>query len=54
LLEGDLNWKALKQALVDIGYDDVVTAEITGYKTLPELGVRHAGECMRRIFKGAG
>ncbi len=54
LLEGDLNWRALKQALAEIGYDDVVTAEISGYKTLPELGVRHAGECMRRIFKGAG
>ena len=53
LLEGDLNWRGVERALRETGYDDVVTAEITGYKTLPDLGVRHAGESMKRIFKGA-
>ena len=53
LLEGDVNWRAVVKALGDIGYDDVVTAEIAGYKTLPDLGIRHAGESMKRIFKGA-
>ncbi|MGQ9454395.1 MAG: sugar phosphate isomerase/epimerase family protein [Armatimonadota bacterium] len=54
VLEGDVDWRALKKALVDVGYDDVITAEIPGYKTLPDVGVRHTGERMRRIFKGAG
>ncbi len=53
LLEGDLDWRAVERALRDTGYDDVVTAEISGYKTLPELGIRHAGEAMKRIFRGA-
>ncbi len=53
ILEGDLNWRGVERALREVGYDDVVTAEIAGYKTLPDLGVRHAGESMRRIFKGA-
>ncbi len=50
ILEGDLDWRAVERALKDIGYDDVVTAEISGYKTLPELGIKHAGESMKRIF----
>ena len=53
LLEGDVNWRAVARSLSDVGYDDVVTAEIAGYKTLPDLGIRHAGESMKRIFKGA-
>lgn len=53
VLEGDMDWRAVERALRDIDYDDVVTAEIGGYKTLPELGIRHAGESMKRVFKGA-
>jgi len=53
VLEGDMDWRAVERALRDVDYDDVVTAEISGYKTLPELGIRHAGESMKRIFKGA-
>ena len=53
LLQGDVPWREIKLALAEIGYDDTVTAEIGGYKTLPELGIRHAGESMKRIFKGA-
>ncbi len=50
---GDVDWTVVKTALADVGYDDVVTAEISGYKTLPELGVRHAAETLKRLFKGA-
>jgi L-ribulose-5-phosphate 3-epimerase len=53
ILEGDLNWIAVRDALRAIGYDDVVTAEIDGYKTLADLGIKHAGESLRRVFKGA-
>lgn len=53
LLEGDVPWREVRKALADAGYDGVVTAEIGGYKTLPELGIQHAGESLKRIFKGA-
>ncbi|MDO8682649.1 MAG: sugar phosphate isomerase/epimerase family protein [Armatimonadota bacterium] len=52
ICEGDVNWMAVRDALRSIKYDDVVTAEIGGYKTLPELGIKHAGESLKRIFKG--
>ncbi|MDO8588365.1 MAG: sugar phosphate isomerase/epimerase family protein [Armatimonadota bacterium] len=54
ILEGEVNWIAVRDAFRAIGYDDVVTAEIGGYKTLPELGIKHAGESLKRIFKGNG
>jgi len=54
LLEGDVNWKEVAAALGEIGYDDLVTAEITGYTSLPELGLKHAREAMKRIFRGNG
>ncbi len=54
LLQGDVDWIGVRNALRGIGYDDTVTAEIGGYKTLPDLGIRHAGESLRRVFKGTG
>ncbi len=53
LLEGNVNWGAVERSLREVGYNDVVTAEINGYKTFPDLGIKHAGESMKRIFKGA-
>lgn len=53
IAEGDVDWHAVRKALADVGYDDVVTAEIGGYKTLPDVGIRHAGETLKRLFKGA-
>lgn len=35
LLAGDVEWPAVMQALQEIGYDDVLTAEISPYKTAP-------------------
>ncbi|MGB9619414.1 MAG: sugar phosphate isomerase/epimerase family protein [Armatimonadota bacterium] len=52
-LEGDMDWRAVARLLKEIGYDDVITAEIAGYKTLPELGIKHAGDSLKRVFKGA-
>ena len=49
---GDVNWKAVRDALREINYKGVITAEIPGYKTLPDLGIRHVGESLKRIFKG--
>ena len=31
LLEGDVEWPAVRKALCDVGYDDFITAEVTGY-----------------------
>lgn len=35
-LEGDINWKAVDDALAAIGYDGWVTAEVPPYRTAPE------------------
>lgn len=31
LLSGDVNWPAVRSSLQEIGYDDVITAELSGY-----------------------
>ncbi|KKI92484.1 xylulose 5-phosphate 3-epimerase [Bacillus sp. SA1-12] len=45
LLAGDVNWSAVMEALEEIGYDDVLTAELSPYaigpKQLPIDTVRH-------------
>ena len=53
VLQGDLDWIGVRNALRDVGYDDYVIAEVPGYKTLPDLGVRHCGEAMKRVFSRA-
>jgi L-ribulose-5-phosphate 3-epimerase len=35
LLSGDVNWQAVMEALREIGYDDLITSEITPYGTSP-------------------
>ena len=32
LLEGDVDWPAVRKALRDVGYDDYITAEVGGYR----------------------
>ena len=36
LLEGDVNWKAVAEALREVGYDDYITAEMPPYPHHPE------------------
>jgi L-ribulose-5-phosphate 3-epimerase len=36
LLAGDVNWSAVVEALEEIGYDDVITAELSPYTIGPE------------------
>jgi len=52
-MQGDVNWIAVRNALREIDYNGPITAEIPGYKTLPDLGIKHAGESLKRIFKSA-
>ena len=48
LLEGDVDFEAVKEALAEIGYDGYVTAEMLPYKAgRPEK----AAEAMKKIFK---
>jgi len=50
LLQGDVPWAEVRQAFAEVGYDDVVTAEVEGYPGHPELGLRHIAECLRQVF----
>jgi hexulose-6-phosphate isomerase len=48
LLEGDVNFQTVKEALVDIGYDGYVTAELLPFKDgRPEK----TAQAMKKIFK---
>lgn len=49
-LQGDVPWGEVNAALRDIGYDGYVTAEVSGYKSHPELGLRHIAESLRAVF----
>ena len=35
LLEGDINWRKVIEAIKNIGYDDFITAELDSYPTFP-------------------
>ncbi|MEK3724532.1 sugar phosphate isomerase/epimerase family protein [Paenibacillus sp. FSL H8-0034] len=50
LLAGDVDWNAVRIALNEIGYNDVLTAELTAYTSAPEQLIfdtaRHLGVIM--------
>lgn len=48
--QGDLPWDDVRNALEAAGYNGYVTAEVDGYRTNPELGLRHIAECMQAAF----
>lgn len=52
LLQGDAAWDEVRRAFAEIGYDDVVTAEVEGYAHHPTLGLRHIADCLREVFGG--
>jgi len=54
LLEGDVEWKEVRKALVDIGYNAAVIAREPGYRQYVDLGIKHCGDKMKRIFGSAG
>jgi L-ribulose-5-phosphate 3-epimerase len=51
LLQGDVPWAKVRAALEAIGYDGAITAEVDGYKTHFEVGIRHIADCIRAAFK---
>jgi L-ribulose-5-phosphate 3-epimerase len=51
LLEGDVNWPAVVQALKDVGYDSYVTAEmIPTYRYYPETRLANTSRAMDKIL----
>ncbi len=50
LLQGSVPWAEVRAALAEIGYDDYVTAEVSGYNVHPELGLKHIADCLRAVF----
>lgn len=50
-LQGDVPWEKVRAALLAAGYDSYVTAEVEGYKTLPEIGLKHIAESLRAVFQ---
>jgi len=53
LLAGDVDWKEVRAALNEIGYNDVLTAELTAYASAPDQLIfdtaRHIGVIMGDI-----
>lgn len=52
LLAGDVDWHAVRSALQDIGYDDVLTAEIHSYASAPLQAVYDTARHLDVIIGG--
>lgn len=50
LIQGDVAWGAVSQALREIGYNGYITAEVEGYRGHHELGLRHIADCLKALF----
>jgi hexulose-6-phosphate isomerase len=51
-LQGQVPWERVRHALDAIGYDSYVTAEVDGYTSHEELGLKHIAESLRAVFSG--
>lgn len=52
LLEGDVNWKEVMEALKEIGFEGYATAEFWAYRYHPETVIYHASISLDRILGG--
>ncbi|MCL6442906.1 MAG: sugar phosphate isomerase/epimerase [Alicyclobacillus sp.] len=52
LLAGDVSWQAVRQALVDVGYDDYLTAELAPYSYYSDQLIIDTALHIRRIIDG--
>ncbi len=50
LLEGDVNWPAVMQAMGETGYDDFIIAELSPYKLYPEQLIKNTAKAMDKIM----
>ena len=54
LLEGTIDWQAVMQAFVEVGYDDVITAELSPQGDDPAAGIKKIRQDMDTIFATVG
>lgn len=52
LLQGSVNWKEVRAALLEIGYDDYVTVELPAYNVYPDQFVIDTCAQLGRILAG--
>ena len=52
LLEGSVDWADVRQALIDVGYDDFLTAEVPTYKTNPRASIYETARQIGMIIEG--
>ncbi len=50
LLAGDVNWDAVRSSLSEVGYDDVITAELSAYKKAPVQMIYDTARHMKVII----
>ncbi len=52
LLQGDVDWKAVREALVEVGYDGYLTAELPPYRSYPDQMAFDTSAALDRIIRG--
>lgn len=52
LLQGSVNWGEVRAALLEIGYNDYLTAELSPYPAYPDQMVRDTAVHIDRILRG--
>lgn len=52
LLQGSVNWIEVRQALLEVGYDDYITVELPLYPSFPDQMVYDSSNQMTRIIEG--
>ncbi len=52
LLQGSVDWKAVRAALAQVGYDDYLTAEMSPYPIFPDQMARDTAAHLDRIIRG--
>ena len=52
LLQGSVDWKAVRAALAEVGYDDYLTAEMAPYPLFPDQMARDTATHLDRIICG--
>lgn len=53
LLRGDVDWRAVREALLEIGYEGFLTVELPPYKSYPDQMVFDSSAALDRIIRGS-
>ena len=52
LLQGDVDWAAVRKALRAVGFNDYITAELSGYRSYPDQMLFDTSAALDRIISG--